>query len=89
MKLKSDTLPTFITFHKLAKLQYQTKIKAIQTNNGGEFKAFFPYLQRHGIQPRFTCPYTHQQNGVAERKYRHIAEMGLTLLAHARMALKF
>ncbi|TXG72186.1 hypothetical protein EZV62_000765 [Acer yangbiense] len=29
------------------------------------------------------------QNGVAERKHRHIVETGLTLLAHAKMPLKF
>ena len=68
LKLKSDALPTFISFHKLAENQYQTKLKAIQTDNGGEFRAFLPYLQSHGIQPRFLCPYTHQQNGVTKRK---------------------
>jgi hypothetical protein len=32
---------------------------------------------------------THQQNGVAERKHRHIVEMGLSLLATAFMSLKY
>lgn len=31
----------------------------------------------------------HQQNGSAERKHRHIVEVGLSLLAHASMSLKF
>jgi hypothetical protein len=34
-------------------------------------------------------PHTHQQNGSAERKHRHIVETGLSLLAHASMLLKF
>jgi len=88
-KLKSDALQTFVTFHKLAELQYNSKLKALQTDNGGEFKAFLPYLHTCGIQPRFSCPYTHQQNGVTERKHRHIAEMELTLLAHDRIPLSF
>ena len=79
----------FITFHKLAENQFQTKLQALQTNNGGEYHAFLPYLRDNSIQPRFTYPYTHQQNGVVERKHRHIAEMGLTLLAYAKMPLKF
>ena len=79
----------FVIFHKFVELQYNSKLRALQTDNGDEFKAFLPYLQSQGIQPRFTYPCTHQQNGVAERKYRHIAEMGLTLLAHANMSLKF
>ncbi|KAL5788350.1 hypothetical protein ACOSP7_005299 [Xanthoceras sorbifolium] len=56
---------------------------------GGEYKAFLPYLTSKGIQIRFSCPHTHQQNGVAERKHRHIVKTGLTLLAHAKMPLKF
>jgi hypothetical protein len=36
-----------------------------------------------------SCPHTHQQNGSAERKHRHIVETGLSLLAHASMPLKF
>lgn len=34
-------------------------------------------------------PHTHQQNGAVERKHRHIVEVGLSLLAHASMPLKF
>jgi hypothetical protein len=42
-----------------------------------------------GIAHRVSCPHTHQQNGFAEQKHRHIVETSLTLLAHARMPLKF
>ena len=89
LKLKLDALPTFMNFHKFVELQYNSKLKSLQTDNGGEFKAFLLYLQTYGIQPRFFCPHTHQQNGVAERKHRHIAKIGLTLLAHAHMPLRF
>lgn len=75
LKQKSNVLPIVKTFHKFVELQYQSKLKALQTNNGGEFKAFLPYLHAFGILPQFSCPYTHQQNGVAERKHRHIAEI--------------
>ena len=36
-----------------------------------------------------TRPYTHQQQGKAERKHRSIVEIGLTLLAQAAIDLKF
>lgn len=42
-----------------------------------------------GISHRVSCPHTHQQNGSAERKHRHIVETGLALLAHASMPLRF
>ena len=36
-----------------------------------------------------SCPHAHQQNGSAECKNRHIIEVGLSLLAHASMPLKY
>jgi histone deacetylase 1/2 len=36
-----------------------------------------------------SCPHAHQQNGAAERKDRHIIEVGLSLLANASMPLKY
>lgn len=47
------------------------------------------YFQNRGITHRMTCPHTSEQNGLVERKHRHIVETGLTLLAHASMLLKF
>ncbi|RVW86157.1 Retrovirus-related Pol polyprotein from transposon RE2 [Vitis vinifera] len=38
---------------------------------------------------RISCPHTHQQNGVVERKHRHIVENALTLLARASMPFKY
>jgi len=42
-----------------------------------------------GIDHHVSCPHAHQQNGSAECKHRHIVEVGLSLLAHASMPLKF
>ncbi|KAL5755911.1 hypothetical protein ACOSQ2_020657 [Xanthoceras sorbifolium] len=56
---------------------------------GGEFMSFVPYLTNQGVQMRFSCAYTHEQNRVIERKHRHLVETGLTLLAHAKMPLSF
>jgi hypothetical protein len=36
-----------------------------------------------------SCPHAHQQNGAAKRKHRHIVEVGLALLAHASIPLKY
>ncbi|GAU51364.1 hypothetical protein TSUD_383580 [Trifolium subterraneum] len=58
-------------------------------DGGGEFKPVQKCALEAGIQFRMSCPYTSQQNGRAERKHRHIAELGLTLLAQANMPLSF
>ena len=49
---------------------------------GGEYfsNEFRRFLYEQGIKRQFTCRYTPQQNGVAERKNMHIAEV-----AHAFM----
>jgi hypothetical protein len=36
-----------------------------------------------------SCPHAHQQNGSGERKHRHIVDVGLVLLAHTSVPLKF
>lgn len=53
----------------------------VQSDWGGEYKSFENFLSQNGILFRHSCPYTHEQNGKAERKHRHIVELGLTLLA--------
>ena len=50
---------------------------------GGEFIAFKTFLQQEGICFRHNYPYTHHQNGVVERKHRHIVETSLTLLVQS------
>jgi hypothetical protein len=56
---------------------------------GGEYEKLNTFFQKVGITHHVFCPHAYQQNSSAERKYRHIVEVGLALLAHASMPLKF
>ena len=56
---------------------------------GGEYKVFEPYLKHEDISLRYSCPYTHHQNGKVERKHRHLIETELTLLTQSGLPLKF
>jgi hypothetical protein len=56
---------------------------------GGEYEKLNGFFQKVGITHHVSCPHAHQQNGSAERKHRHIVEVGLALLANASMPLKF
>jgi histone deacetylase 1/2 len=67
----------------IAKLFMSSLIGVVNMKN---FILFFHGL---GISHRVSCPHTHQQNDTAERKHRHIVEMGLTLLAHASVPLSY
>ncbi|KAL5753652.1 hypothetical protein ACOSP7_021872 [Xanthoceras sorbifolium] len=89
LKLKSKALQTFLLFKKSVEVQLGAVIKCLQTDMGGEYLSFIKPLAFLGIKLQFSCPYMHQQNGVPERKHRHIAELGLTLLSHAFMPIKF
>jgi histone deacetylase 1/2 len=89
LKLKSHTLSTFKNFKSMVELQYNAFIKCVQADGGGEFLPFIEFLAPLGIVHRLTYPHTHHQNGSVERKHRHIVEIGLTLLAHAKIPLKF
>lgn len=63
----------------------------LQPDGGGEYTSlqFQVFLNKNGIIHRKFCPYTSQQNGLAERKLRNILETGLTLLAHSQLSHKF
>jgi transposase InsO family protein len=88
LRQKSDVLSCFIKFKKLVENFFSCKIKQIQTDNGGEYVSttFKNFTNTHGILHRLTCPYSSEQNGISERKHRHITETGLSLLAQSGLS---
>lgn len=89
LKNKSDVFQKFHDFQNLVERMFNKKILSIQSDWGGEYRKLNSFFERIGISHHVSCPYAHQQNGSAERKHRHIVEIGLCLLAHASMPLKF
>jgi transposase InsO family protein len=59
------------------KNQFNRHIQIIKIDNGTEYvnKEFSAFLSDHGILHQTSCPDTPPQNGVAERKNRHILEI--------------
>ncbi|CAI7871916.1 unnamed protein product [Closterium sp. NIES-54] len=62
----------------------KTTVKALHTDRGGEFLGhdFTLFLDKKGIIHDLTCPYTPEQNGMAEREMCSIVEAVRTLLLH-------
>jgi histone deacetylase 1/2 len=89
LKFKSEVFEKFHEFQKLAERLFDRKILTMQTDWGGEYQKLHSFFEKVGITHHASCPHAHQQNGAAERKHRHIVEVGLSLLAHASMPLKF
>ena len=89
LRHKSDAFQAFLNFKTQVELQLGFKIKAIQIDWGGEYRAFTNFLTSNGIHHRYYCSYTHEQNGLAKRRHKTIVEHGLTLLAFTSMLIKY
>ena len=87
LKLKSDFFSIFILFQQLVENLFMSKIANFQCDGGGEFTSatFVSHLGNCGIKQLISCPYTPQQNGLAERKHRHITELGLAMMFQSRV----
>lgn len=87
LRLKSEFQSVFIWFQQMVETQFQSKIKQFQCDGGGEFMstAFLNHLAQSGIKQLISCPHTPQQNGLAERKHRHLTELGLTMLFNGKV----
>jgi len=89
LRFKSEVFQCFRDFQNMVERQFDHKILAVQSDWGGEYQSLNTFFKQLGIAHHVSCPYAHQQNGSAERKHRHIVEVGLSLLAHASMPLKY
>ncbi|CAL8991733.1 unnamed protein product, partial [Prunus brigantina] len=71
--------------------QYNKQIQVLRSDNGKEYVnvVLQTFLTAHGIIHQTTCPYTPQQNGVAERKNRHLLNVVRALLLEAHTPLSY
>ena len=89
LKHKSEVFEKFHEFQRLVERLFDRKIITMHTDWGGEYEKLNSFFRKVGISHHVSCPHAHQQNGAAERKHRHIVEVGLALLSHASVPLKF
>ena len=76
IKEKSEVFHKFQEFRNKVEGEIDLKIRCLRANNGGEYTSneFSTYLKNANIRKQLTRPYTPQQNGVAERRNRHLVE---------------
>ncbi|GJR24827.1 ribonuclease H-like domain-containing protein [Tanacetum coccineum] len=91
LRSKSDMFDKFLHFRNYVKNQFKCEIKNFQCDHGGEFdnNRLHTLFAKNGIQFRFSCPKTSQQNGKAERMIRTINNTIRTLLFQAHLPLPF
>jgi histone deacetylase 1/2 len=71
LRAKSEVEQVFIRFQTHVERLLNLKILCIHSDWGGEYQRLHQYLQTSGISHHVSCPYTHQQNGAAERKHTY------------------
>nr|GFA84883.1 retrotransposon protein, putative, Ty1-copia subclass [Tanacetum cinerariifolium] len=76
---------------KEVELQLGKKIKALQSDRGGEYlsQEFKYYLNENEIVQNLTSPYTPQQNGVSERRNRILLDMVRSMFNLTSLPLSF
>lgn len=91
LKSKDEVPSVFKNFYTMIKTQFGKGIKFFRSDNGGEFigKVLKDFFVQMGIVHETSCVGTPQQNGVAERKNRHILEMSRALLFEYHVPTKF
>jgi len=91
MKHHSELFHIFQSFFNEIKTQFGVSIRVLRSDNGREYlsHSFKQFKASHGILHQTSCAYTPKQNGVAERKNRHLIEKTLTLLIHGEVPEHF
>lgn len=91
LKRKSEVYNYFVSFVAFVKTQFGVLIKCLQCDGGGEYISnhFQQFASNNGIRLQFSCPYTPQQNGAAERLHRTLINMVRTLLTQSNLSLQF
>ncbi|KAI0508127.1 hypothetical protein KFK09_014261 [Dendrobium nobile] len=84
---KSDAFFKFQEFNTMIIRQFNAKLKIFRSDGGGEFinNKFFNLFKQLGIIHQYSCAHTPPQNGVAERKHKHILETIRSLLIEANL----
>ncbi|CAL2277125.1 unnamed protein product [Prunus armeniaca] len=89
MNFKSDTQTILKSFFSWVTTQFNRPIKTLRSDNGSEFLSMRPFFLDHGTNFQHSCTYTPQQNGVVERKHRHLLNIGHALRFQANLPLQF
>ena len=88
---KDRILEAFMNFQNYVTNHFNSNIKFFRSDNGGEYTShtFKNHLAKHEIIYQTSCPYTPQQNGMAERKNCHLMEVARSMMFHTNVPKSF
>ena len=84
LKERSEVSDVIELFHNEIKTQFSTSIRVFRTDNALEYikNDVSLFSSKNEIIHQTSCSHTSQQNGVAERKHRHILDVARIMMIH-------
>nr|KAJ0213000.1 hypothetical protein LSAT_V11C400157850 [Lactuca sativa] len=91
LKSKDEVYECVMLFFNILLNQFEVKIKTVKSDNGTEFlnNKMRHLFESKGIIHQTSCVHTPQQNGVVERKHRHILNVARSLIFQSGLPLKY
>ncbi|XP_075086032.1 uncharacterized protein LOC107767711 [Nicotiana tabacum] len=92
MGAKSNAFDLLKAFIAMTEIHFQLKVQTVRSNNAlelGSSTVGSAYFSEKGIIHQTLCPHTPQQNGVVERKHRHLLETARALLFQSGLPIRF
>lgn len=91
LKSKDEVSNWIIVFYNFLINHFDKRIKIIRSDNGTEFinHKVKEFCESKGIFHQTSCVSTPQQNGIAERKHRHLLNVARSLLFQSGIPLKY
>ena len=91
MKNRVELFFIFQKFYVEIQTQFNVSIRVLRSDNAREYFStpFTSFMSQHEILHQSSCAHTPQQNGVAERKNRHLIETARTLLLQVTFLFVF
>ena len=92
MTTKDEAMGLLTSFVQMAKTQFNAVFKVLRSDNALELSTSHTALQffhSHGILHQTSCVQTPQQNGIVERKHKHLLEVSRALLFQSHLPLRY
>lgn len=92
LKARSNALDLISAFLNMTETQFSTKVKCIRSDNALELglsKDATTLFLSKGILHQTSCTATPQQNGIVERKHKHLLETSRALLFQSNLPLPY